>query len=76
MRIKNQKIEVRDAEYSKLSHTLCFTVEANHAAIKTIEDIAFRNDMTMEEVASHMGTMLEAAIQTHYNRGGLRRKYD
>ena len=74
--ITNQKIEIGDVEYSKLSHVLRFTVAANHETIRTIEDIAHRNDMSMEEIAHHMGELLHGAIQTHYNRGGLRRKYD
>ena len=74
--ITNQKIEVGDAAYSRLSQVLRFTVAANSDTIQTIEDICNRNDMTMEEIAQHMGDLLEAAIITHYTRGGLRRKYD
>ena len=74
--ITNQKIDVGDVEYSKLSHVLHFTVAANMATIETMEDICHRNDMTMEEVAQEMGNLLHHAILTHYSRGGLRRKYD
>ena len=74
--IINQKIEVGDVEYSKLSRVLRFTVAANDETIRTIEDIAHRNDMSVEEIAHNMGEILRTAIQTHYNRGGLRRKYD
>jgi len=46
------------------------------ATIETMEDICYRNDMTMEEVAKEMGNLLHQALLTNYNRGGLRRKYD
>jgi hypothetical protein len=74
--ITNQKIDVGDVEYSKLSHVLKFTVAANMATIETMEDICYRNDMTMEEIASEMGELLRQSLHTHYTRGGLRRKYD
>jgi len=74
--ITKQKIDIGDVEYSKLSHVLSFTVAANMSAIRTIEDICYRNDMTMEEIAEEMGNLLQQSIKTHYNRGGLRRKYD
>ena len=74
--ITNQKIDVGDVEYSKLSHVLSFTVSVNMDTIRTIEDICYRNDMTMEEIAEEMGNLLQQSIMTHYNRGGLRRKYD
>jgi hypothetical protein len=74
--ITNQKIDVGDVEYSKLSHVLHFTVAANMATIETMEDICYRNDMTMEEVAHEMGKLLHHAILTNYDRGGLRRKFD
>ena len=73
--ITNQKIEVGDVEYSKLSHVLRFTVAANSESIRTIEDISGRTDMSMEEVAAEMGKLLESAIRIHYNRGGMRIKY-
>ena len=74
--ITNQKIEVGDVAYSRLSQTLRFTVAANASTIQTIEDICNRNDMTMEEIAHHMGELLDQAVFQHYTRGGLRRKYD
>jgi len=74
--ITNQKIDVGDVEYSKLSHVLSFTVAANLATIETMEDICHRTDMTMEEIATEMGNLLHQAILTNYSRGGLRRKYD
>ena len=74
--ITNQKINVWDIEYSKLSHVLKFTVEANISAITTMEDICQRTDMTMEEIAKALGDLLHQAIITNYNRGGMRRKYD
>ena len=74
--ITNQKIEVKNVEYSRLSHVLHFTVAANMATIETMEDICYRTDMTMEEIAQEMGKLLHHAILTHYDRGGLRRKYD
>jgi hypothetical protein len=46
------------------------------ATIETMEDICYRNDMTMEEVAQEMGKLLHHAILTNYDRGGLRRKFD
>lgn len=74
--ITNQKINVWDVEYSKLSHVLKFTVEANMSAITTVEDICQRTDMTMDEIAKEMGKLLHESIITNYNRGGMRRKYD
>jgi len=74
--ITNQKIDVGDVEYSKLSHVLRFTVAANMDTIETMEDICHRNDMTMEEIATEMGELLRQALITHYNRGGRRRKFD
>jgi predicted DNA-binding protein YlxM (UPF0122 family) len=76
MIIINQKVDIGDVEYSKLSHVLSFTVAANMDTIRTIEDICYRNDMSMEEIAEEMGNLLHQAVMTHYNRGGLRRKYD
>ena len=74
--ITNQKIDVGDVEYSKLSHVLRFTVAANTDAVRTIEDICDRTDMSMDEIAKEMGKLLESAIRTHYSRGGMRIKYD
>jgi len=74
--ITNQKIEVGDVEYSRLSHVLRFTVAANAPTIKTIEDICRRNDMSMEEIAHYLGELLQQAVYTHYTYGGHRRKYD
>ncbi len=74
--ITNPKIETGDAEYSKLSHVLRFTVAANSAAIQMVEDICGRTDMSIEEVAAEMSKLLEMAIHTNYHRGGMRRKYD
>lgn len=74
--ITNQKIDVGDVEYSRLSHVLRFSVAANSATIRTIEDICNRRDMSIEEIAAEMGKLLENAIQTSYHRGGLRNKYD
>ncbi len=74
--ITNQKIEVGEVQYSKFSQVLRFTVTANIEAIQTIEDITYRNDMTIEEIATKMGELLKKAIVSDYHRGGLRRKYD
>ena len=74
--IMNQKIDVGDVEYSKLSRVLTFTVAANTDTIRTIEDICGRNDMTMEEIANELGNLLESAVIMNYTRGGLRRKFD
>tara|TARA_Y100000592_G_C5372114_1_gene269085 strand:+ start:629 stop:856 length:228 start_codon:yes stop_codon:yes gene_type:complete len=74
--ITNQKIEVGDADYSKLSQVLRFTVAANSQAIQTIEDICGRKNMSMDEIASEMGKLLESAIVINYNRGGRRISYD
>ena len=74
--ITNQKIDIGDVEYSKLSQTLRFTVVANFPVIETIEDISGRKDMSPKEVAEEMGKLLERAIHIHYSRGGMRIKYD
>jgi hypothetical protein len=74
--ITNQKIDVGDVEYSRLSHVLRFSVAANSDTIRTIEDICNRQDMSMEEIAHEMGKLLQTAIQINYHRGGLRNKYD
>jgi len=74
--ITNQKIDVGDVGYSKLSHVLRFTVAANMSAIETMEDICHRTDMTMEEIAQEMGRLLHQSLISNYNRGGQRRKYD
>ena len=74
--ITNQKIDVGDVEYSRLSHVLRFTVAANSDTILTIEDIVGRNDMSMEEIAQEMGKILEHAIRMGYTRGGMRRRFD
>jgi len=73
--ITNQKIDVGDAQYSRLSQTLSFTVAANVDAIKTIEDICGKTNMSMEEVAREMGKLLESALVINYTRGGARVKY-
>ena len=49
---------------------------ANMEAIQTVEDITYRNDMTVEEIATKMGELLRKSIVSDYHRGGLRRKYD
>ena len=74
--INDQKIEVGDVEYSRLSHVLSFTVAANMATVETMEDICHRTDMSMEEIAAEMGNLLHQAIITNYRRGGIRRKFD
>ena len=74
--ITNQKIDVGDVSYSRLSHVLRFSVAANSDAIRTIEDICGRSDMSMEEIAAEMGRLLQSALQTNYSRGGMRVKYD
>jgi hypothetical protein len=73
--ITNPKIDTGDAVYSRLSHVLRFSVAANSDAIRMIEDIAGRNDMTMEEISQMMGELLQRAIQNNYHRGGMRVKY-
>jgi len=73
--ITDPKIETSAAEYSKLSHTLRFEVAANYNAIQMVEDICHRSDMSMEEIAAELGKLLEMAIHTNYNRGGMRRQY-
>ena len=74
--ITNQKIDVGDVQYSRLSGMLRFTVAANAETVQTVEDITGRTDMTFEEVAQELGKLLSTAIQINYSRGGLRRKYD
>ena len=74
--MKKNIVEVGDVRYSKLTHTLSFTVACDPEAIRMIEDTASRNDMTPEETAEEARKLLQAAIFMSYNRGGLRRKYD
>ena len=74
--INNQKIDVGDVEYSRLSHVLRFSIAANSDAIRTIEDIVGKNDLSMEEIAKEMGKILEQAIRMNYTRGGVRRRFD
>jgi RNA 3'-terminal phosphate cyclase len=74
--ITNQKIDVGDVSFSRLSQTLRFTLAANLETIQTIEDITGRTDMSAEEVAEELAQLLSRAIQTHYSRGGMRIKYD
>jgi hypothetical protein len=74
--INNQKIDVGDVEYSRLSHVLRFSVAANSDAIRTIEDIVGKKDLSMEEIAQEMGKILEQAIRMNYTRGGIRRRFD
>jgi len=74
--ITNQKIEAGDVEYSRLSEVLRFTVAANIEAIRMMEDICGRTDMSIEELAHEMAQLLQQAITTNYHRGGHRRKYD
>lgn len=73
--ITNQKIEIGEVGYSRLSQTLRFKVAANFETIQTIEDICGRTDMSMEEIAEEMGKLLHQAILMNYSRGGMRRKY-
>ena len=68
------KIEVGDVSYSKLSLVLRFTTACNSEAIKMVEDILDRKDMTMEEVALEMKNLLEYALATAYHRRDLRRE--
>jgi hypothetical protein len=74
--ITNPKIESGDTEYSRLSQVLRFTVAANSSAIRMVEDICGRTDMSMEEVSAEMGKLLQMAISNNYHRGGMRIKYD
>jgi hypothetical protein len=74
--ITNQRIDVGDVGYSHLSRVLRFSVAANSDAIRTIEDIVGRNDMSMEEIAEEMGKILEQAIRMGYTRGGMRRRFE
>ena len=74
--ITNQKIDVGDVTFSRLSQTLRFTIAANLETIQTIEDITGRSDLTPEELAEEMGKLLHNAIQTNYSRGGMRIHYD
>ena len=70
--ITNPKIEVGDAEYSKLSHVLRFTVASNHNAIKMVEDICGRTDMSMDEIVSFFQELIDSGLcwtlQGHYGR--------
>ena len=74
--ITNQRIEMGDVEYSRLSGALTFKVPLNQEAVQTVEDIAGSTTLTPKEIASEIVVLLENAIQTNYHRGGLRRKYD
>ena len=73
--ITNQKIEVDKVYYSRFSKTLQFNVVANSDAIRTLEDIVGRTDMTMEEIAEEMGNLLQNVLIQDYSRGGMRIKY-
>ena len=73
--ITNQKIEVDKVRYSRFSKTLQFNVVANSDAIRTLEDIVGRTDMTMEEIAEEMGNLLQKVLIQDYSRGGMRIKY-
>tara|TARA_R100000231_G_scaffold127930_1_gene98876 strand:+ start:1019 stop:1243 length:225 start_codon:yes stop_codon:yes gene_type:complete len=73
--ITNQKIEVDKVYYSRFSKTLQFNVVANSDAIRTLEDIVGRTDMTMEEIAEEMGNLLQKVLIQDYSRGGMRIKY-
>ena len=73
--ITNQKIEVDKVYYSRFSKTLQFNVVANSDAIRTLEDIVGRTDMTMEEIAAEMGNLLQKVLIHDYSRGGMRIKY-
>ena len=73
--ITNQKIEVDKVRYSRFSKTLQFNVMANSDAIRTLEDIVGRTDMTMEEIAEEMGNLLQKVLIQDYSRGGMRIKY-
>ena len=74
--ITNQKIEVGDINYSRLSGDLHFTISVNKEVVNTIEDIAGSPDLTPGEVAQEIAKLLETAIHTNYHRGGMRRKYN
>ena len=74
--ITNQKIEVEDVEYSRLSHRLRISLVANSEAIHIIEDICGKNNLSIEEIADEMAKLLESAMSTAYHRGGMRIKYD
>jgi len=74
--IMNQKINVSQVTYSPMSQALRFHIEANADAMFMIEDICARNDMSAEEMARHMGELLERSLMTEYHRGGLRREYN
>ena len=66
-------VEVGDVHYSKLTQVLSFKTAINAEAIRMVEDIAYRNDMTPEEIAEQIGKLLEQAIYMSYHRNGLRR---
>ena len=74
--ITNQKIEVGDIKYSRLSGDLHLTLSVNKETIKTIEDIAGSTALSTQEIAQELVTLLENAIHMGYHRGGMRRKYD
>lgn len=74
--ITNQRIEVGDVEYSRLSGALTFKVSLNLEAVQTIEDIAGSTTLTPKDIASEIVNLLQNAIHTNYHRGGMRRKYD
>ena len=71
--MNNHIVEAGDVHYSKLTHVLSFKIACNAEAIRMVEDIAHRNDMTSEEIAEEMRKLLEQAIYMSYHRVGLRR---
>jgi hypothetical protein len=74
--MKDCLVDIGDVRYSKLTHTLTFTVACGPETIRLVEDIAHRNDMTPEETATEIQKILHTAIYLNYHRGGRRMKYD
>ena len=74
--MKNSLVEIGDVRYSKLTHTLTFTVACGPETIRLVEDIANRGDMTPEQTAGEVKKILHSAIYLNYHRGGRRIRYD
>jgi len=65
---KRKIINVWDAEHSKLSKTVSFKVVCDQEIIDLVKAITYKDELTIDQVAAELGSLLEGAIHMNLPR--------
>tara|TARA_R100001510_G_C7452804_1_gene76883 strand:- start:194 stop:430 length:237 start_codon:yes stop_codon:yes gene_type:complete len=66
--MSRKMINVWDAEHNELSETISFKVTCDQEVIDLIKAITYRDNLTIDEAAFELGSLLERAIHLNLPR--------